>query len=317
MPAHRHEKFPWEDQFLQAVPNFEAAGMPAAEARSLLQEYLRLSHEIRLPEILDFEHRPDLLTTASPFLEPDKDIHDLMMAIFEPLLSRFELRGGEHFAKLLPAFQSTGVTIVSNHLSLFDATVTYSLLWRDSKFRAYAEKFFFITGRLVFTSEFSRVAGRCFRTMLVASPRDMADNEGHRRELTRLNLRSYKEAKERQKSGEALVLYPEGTRSRNGALLPFHGPLFSYLEGTVVLPVAVQGPEKILHADSLMFGFAEGAMELAPPVFIGPAAEAPGGIRNFDPASLPRETRKQGTLDMLGYSVAAMLPEHMRGHYAS
>jgi 1-acyl-sn-glycerol-3-phosphate acyltransferase len=80
--------------------------------------------------------------------------------------------------------------------------------------------------------------------MLVASPRDMADNESQRRELMKLNLRSFKEAKERQKSGEALVLYPEGTRSRSGAMLPFMGPLFSYLDQTVVLPVAVEGPEK-------------------------------------------------------------------------
>lgn len=315
MSSSTEKKFAWEDEFLSAVPTFEKAGMPAERARHLLETYLRISHDMHLPPILDFEHHPELLSTASPFLEPDPEIHELMNAIFEPLLSRFALRGSANFARALPWFEKTGVTIVSNHLSLFDATVTYELLRRNADFKPFAEKFFFITGRLVFTSEFSRVAGRGFRTMLVASPRDMAENESIRRELTRLNLRSYKEAKERQKKGEALILYPEGTRSRNGVMLPFHGPLFNYLEGTIVLPVAVQGPDKILHADSLQFGFAEGSMEIAEPVYVGSKISAPEGIRLFDPDDYPKETRKQETLDMLGRAVAAMLPKAMRGHY--
>jgi len=308
-------KFPWEDQFLAGVESFVAAGMAAHEAEGLLKEYIRLSHLTKLPAILDFEHHPELLD-GSPFLETDKDMHALMYAIFEPLLSRFVLEGKENFARVIPALKGPGVTIVSNHLSLFDATVTQMLLGREADFRRYAEQFFFITGRLVFTSDFTRVAGRAFRTMLVASPRDMADNESHRRELMRLNLRSYKEAKERQKSGEALVLYPEGTRSRNNAMLPFHGPLFSYLDGTVVLPVAVEGPEKILHAESFAFGFTEGAMRVGEPVFIGPVADAPAGIKALDASEIPKDIRKQHVMDDMGRRVAAMLPAAMRGVYS-
>lgn len=308
-------KFPWEEQFLTGVESFVEAGMAAYEAENLLKEYIRLSHLTKLPAILDFEHHPELLD-GSPFLEPDKDIHALMYALFEPLLSRFTLEGKENFARVIPALKGPGVTIVSNHLSLFDATVTQMLLGRDADFRAYAEQFFFITGRLVFTSDFTRVAGRAFRTMLVASPRDMADNESIRRELMRLNLRSYKEAKARQKDGEALVLYPEGTRSRNNTMLPFHGPLFSYLDGTVVLPVAVEGPEKILHADSFAFGFTEGAMRIGEPVFIGTPADAPAGIAALDAAAYPKDTRKQNVMDDMGRRVAAMLPATMRGAYS-
>ncbi|MFO1525131.1 MAG: lysophospholipid acyltransferase family protein [Turneriella sp.] len=308
-------KFPWEDQFMASVESFVAAGMPAHEAASLLKEYIRLSHLTKLPAILDFEHHPELLD-GSPLLEPDTDIHALMHAIFVPLLSRFTLEGKENFSRVIPALKGTGVTIVSNHLSLFDATVTQMLLGREADFTKYAEQFFFITGRLVFTSDFTRVAGRAFRTMLVASPRDMADNESIRRELMRLNLRSFKEAKERQRNGEALVLYPEGTRSRNNTMLPFHGPLFSYLDGTVVLPVAVEGPEKILHAESFMFGFTEGAMRIGEPVFIGAASDAPAGIPALDASQFPKDTRKQETMDAIGRMVAALLPAHMRGAYA-
>lgn len=300
---------------MAGVESFVAAGMAAHEAESLLKEYIRLSHLTKLPAILDFEHHPELLT-GSAFLEPDKDIRALMYALFEPLLSRFKLEGRENFARVIPSLKGPGVTIVSNHLSLFDATVTQMLIGREADFRTYAEQFFFITGRLVFTSDFTRVAGRTFRTMLVASPRDMADNEAIRRELMRLNLRSFKEAKERQKNGEALVLYPEGTRSRNNTMLPFHSTLYSYLEDTVVLPVAVEGPEKILHADSFMFGFTEGTMRVGEPVYLGPAADAPPGIQPFDASVFPKETRKQDTMDLMGRKVAAMLPAQMRGVYA-
>jgi len=305
--------FPWEEQFMSSTASFSEAGMPEHESAALLKEYIRLSHLTKLPPILDFEHHPELLD-GSPFLEPDRDIYQLMNAIFVPLLTRFTLEGRENFQKVIPSLKGVGVTIVSNHLSLFDATVTQMLIEREADFRAYAEQFFFITGRLVFTNEFTRVAGRAFRTMLVASPRDMADNEPIRRELMKLNLRSFKQAKEMQKGGQALVLYPEGTRSRNNTMLPFMGPLFSYLDQTVVLPVAVEGPEKILHANSFRFGFTEGAMRIGEPVFIG--ADAPAGIRALDPEQFARETRKQDVLDALGRDVAALLPAAMRGHYA-
>ncbi len=307
-------KFPWEDQFMAGVQSFAEAGMAEAESSALLEEYIRLSHATPLPPILDFENHPKLLD-GSPFLEPEPHIYNLMNAIFQPLLSRFKLEGAENFAKVIPYLATTGVTIVENHLSLFDATVTSLLLERDPAFYEYARKMFFVTGRLVFTSDFTRVAGRAFRTMLVASPRDMAENESIRRELTRLNLRSYKEVKERQKRGEPLVIYPEGTRSRHNTMLPFHGPLYSYLDGTVVLPVAVEGPEKILHADSFMFGFTEGTMRIGEPVFVGRSADAPQGIRNLEIERFPKETRKQDTMDYFGRAVAEMLPAAMRGHY--
>jgi 1-acyl-sn-glycerol-3-phosphate acyltransferase len=307
-------QFPWEDQFMAGVQSFAAAGMPESESSELLKEYIRLSHATPLPPILDFENHPKLLD-GSPFLEPDPHIYNLMNEIFQPLLSRFKLEGAENFAKVIPYLTTTGVTIVENHLSLFDATVTSLLLEREPAFYEYARKMFFVTGRLVFTSDFTRVAGRAFRTMLVASPRDMADNESIRRELTRLNLRSYKEVKERQKKGEPLVIYPEGTRSRNNTMLPFHGPLYSYLDGTVVLPVAVEGPEKILHADSFMFGFTEGTMRLGEPVYVGASTDAPAGIRNLEIERFPKETRKQDVMDYFGRAVADMLPKAMRGHY--
>ena len=310
------EKLSWEDQFLASVPAFVAAGMAEDRARQLLNDYIRLARTTALPAVLDFEHHPELAAITSPFLERDAEIHDLMLAIVPPLLSRFKVNGLENFEKIIPSLETTGVTLVANHLSLFDAAVVYALLYREPHLKKYAENIFFIAGRLVFTSDYSRVAGRMFHQMLVASPRDMAENEHIKRELARLNIRSFKEGKERQKQGHILVLYPEGTRSRDGKMQRFHAALFNYLEGTVVLPVAITGADKILHSDSVTFELTDGSMTIGEPIFVGATGAAPRGMRNFDSANLPKDTRKQQAMDELGQAIAAMLPAPMRGAYS-
>lgn len=309
------EKFPWEDQFLASVPAFVEAGMAEDRAQQLLKDYIRIARKTALPAVLDFEHHPELAASTSPFLQRDEEIHDLMLAIVTPLLSRFTLSGLQNFERVIPALHTAGVTIVSNHLSLFDAAVVYALLHREPHLKQYAEKIFFIAGRLVFTSDYSRVAGRMFHQMLVASPRDMAENEPIKRQLARLNIRSFKEGKERQRQGHILVLYPEGTRSRDGKMQQFHAALFNYLEGTVVLPVSITGPDKILHSDSFTFELTTGSMSIGEPLFVGPAESAPQHIRHLDPESLPKEARKQAVMDTIGRSIAALLPAQMRGVY--
>ncbi|MBL8032915.1 MAG: 1-acyl-sn-glycerol-3-phosphate acyltransferase [Leptospiraceae bacterium] len=308
-------QFPWENQFMASVPAFVAAGMAEERAHYLLQEYIRLAHSTPMPPVLDFSK--GLASDASPYLARDQQIHELMLAIFEPLLSRFALDGKENFHRLLPALKTCGVTLVANHLSHFDAAVIYALLNREADLALYARELFFIAGRLVFTSDFSRVAGRMFNTMLVASPRDIEENPGVQRQLAQLNIRSFKEAKSRQRNGQALVLYPEGTRSRDARMGQFHAALYNYVEGTVVLPVALTGPEKILHAEAFTFGLTSGAMKIGEPLFVGAADDCPAGITRFDNGALPKHTRKQQTMDALGKAVADLLPAAMRGFYAA
>ena len=302
---------------MQSIPAIVAGGETEERARQLLQDYIRLARTTAMPEALDFEHHPELAATASPYLGRDEEIHDLMLAIVTPLLSRFKVAGLENFERVIPTLTTCGVTIVSNHLSLFDAAVIYALLHREPHLKQYAEKIFFIAGRLVFTSDYSRVAGRMFHSMLVASPRDMAENEPIKRELVRLNIRSFKEGKDRQRQGHILILYPEGTRSRNGKMGQFHSALYNYLDGTVVLPIAITGADKILHSHSFTFELTDGSLALGEPLFIGPADVAPPEITHLDANTLPRETRKQDAMDAIGRAVAAMLPADMRGAYAS
>lgn len=302
---------------MPSIPAIVAGGETEDRARQLLTDYIRLARSTAMPEALDFEHHPELAATASPYLARDEEIHDLMLAIVTPLLSRYAVRGLGNFEKVIPALKTKGVTIVSNHLSLFDAAVVYGLLHREPHLKQYAEKIFFIAGRLVFTSDYSRVAGRMFHSMLVASPRDMAENEPIKRELARLNIRSFKEGKERQRQGHILILYPEGTRSRDGRMGQFHSALYNYLDGTVVLPVAITGADKILHSNSFTFELTDGSMEMGEPIYVGQPEDAPEGIAALDAGRFAKENRKQEAMDAIGRSVARLLPPAMRGAYES
>ena len=85
----------------------------------------------------------------------------------------------------------------------------------------------------------------------------------------------------------------------------------------MVLPIAITGADKILHSHSFTFELTDGSMTLGEPIFVGPADAAPRDIINLDADSLARETRKQEAMDTIGRKVAAMLPEDMRGAYAS
>jgi 1-acyl-sn-glycerol-3-phosphate acyltransferase len=61
-------------------------------------------------------------------------------------------------------------------------------------------------------------------------------------------LRSFKKAKERMKDGVSLVVFPEGTRSSEGDLLPFKrgGFLLALETGTPIVPVTINGSGAIL-----------------------------------------------------------------------
>ncbi|MEN9798564.1 MAG: hypothetical protein RL653_2260 [Pseudomonadota bacterium] len=66
-------------------------------------------------------------------------------------------------------------------------------------------------------------------------------------------MASLKKAGERIRAGASILMYPEGTRSKDGTVLPFKkGPFLVALEaGVPVVPVAVEGSAQVLAATGL------------------------------------------------------------------
>jgi 1-acyl-sn-glycerol-3-phosphate acyltransferase len=67
-------------------------------------------------------------------------------------------------------------------------------------------------------------------------------------------VRSLDEACQKIRSGKSILVYPEGTRSRDGFILPFKkGPFVMALQaGVPIVPVAIEGCQNLLERDSLV-----------------------------------------------------------------
>jgi len=69
-------------------------------------------------------------------------------------------------------------------------------------------------------------------------------------------LRAVREAAKQLEGGESVVVFPEGTRSQTGEMLPFKGGgfLLAREAGRPIIPVAIDGTQRILHPRRLLLG---------------------------------------------------------------
>lgn len=122
---------------------------------------------------------------------------------------------------------NTGYVVVSNHLSAFDIFAHFAAMPVPIRFLAKSELFriplFGAAMRRIGMVEVDRGAGRAAH---------YAINEGARRTMDR---------------GWSLMIYPEGTRPRDGVLLPFKKGAFSIARkvGAPILPTAIIGSREV------------------------------------------------------------------------
>ncbi len=110
-------------------------------------------------------------------------------------------------------------------------------------------------------------------------------------------------AVEQLRAGVSMMIYPEGTRSPDGHLLPFKrgGFLLAIRAGRPIVPVAIQGAERILPKHQLWIRPGEILLKYLPPVSVA-------GYTQEDRAIL---------LDRVRASIAANLPAHAASPTAS
>jgi 1-acyl-sn-glycerol-3-phosphate acyltransferase len=101
-------------------------------------------------------------------------------------------------------------------------------------------------------------------------------------------LKTLKRAKQRIAAGISVVVFPEGTRSRDGRLLPFKkgGFLLAVQSGAAVVPVTINGSGALLPAGAWRLG--QGTIE----VTVGKAISVEG-FRAGQLSALADETRQQ------------------------
>jgi 1-acyl-sn-glycerol-3-phosphate acyltransferase len=198
------------------------------------------------------------------------------------------------------------LVICANHLSYSDANVLEVLLHRSGA-STLANRLTALAGPKVFTSRQRRFSSLCFGTVKVPQSTDVSSGEAQlsARDVARAARQSIEVALDRLDSGDALILFGEGTRSRSAAMQPMLPAVARYLErpGTWLLPIALTGTET-------MFPIGEAALRPARVVVrIGVPARA---------ASLfEREHRdRRRVVDNIGRAIADLLPASYRGVYS-
>jgi len=193
------------------------------------------------------------------------------------LLTRCQVKGRENIPRQGP------LLIVSNHLSLADPPLLNVTLDRKMMFMAKKQLFRFrLIGYLV----------RGFGAFPV-----------HRGQLDRQALR---QAYQVLADGLALIMFPEGMRSRRGQLRPafFGVALIASRSGAPILPIAISGTEK-LERLSQFWRRPQITVNIGHPLHLPP----------------PRSKLTRGELAELTHSImqhiAELLPQEYRGDYAN
>jgi 1-acyl-sn-glycerol-3-phosphate acyltransferase len=202
----------------------------------------------------------------------------LIRCIFN-LIARVEVRGYEHLPK------DSSFVIATNHLGFVDVPIAFYALDRWDMFVMIAEKW----GEV----PLFRWIGKYFNFIFI--DRFHPDIKALRRVISLME------------ENNILVIAPEGTRSRTGALIEAK-PGVSYLATKLsrpIVPVAITGTE-----DSHLFGNLKRLRRSRVTITAGPAFTLP---------PLPRENRDEMLkryTDEIMCHIAALLPEKYRGVYA-
>jgi len=211
------------------------------------------------------------------------------------------VRGIEH----LDSVRGQRVVIFSNHLSYSDANAIDVLLQKSGGVEL-ADRLTVVAGPKVYSSLRRRFSSLCFATIKVPQTSSRSSDEAVMtpREVALAARRSIAVAHERLRLGEALLVFPEGTRSRTGRMQRLLSGAARYLEvpDTWVLPIGLWGTERL-------FPMSEDALN---PVRITLAIGGPVPARLLDERA---QGDRQLVMDDIGRAIAVLLPPEYRGAY--
>jgi 1-acyl-sn-glycerol-3-phosphate acyltransferase len=124
------------------------------------------------------------------------------------------------------------------------------------------------------------------------------------------DIEAFRTAQGILEAGQALLIFPEGTRSRDGSLQkPRDGlAMLALRTGATIVPIGVSDTDKVWPRDRKPRPWPGGHVT----VRIG----TPFRVSDEIPADLDRKTAKSRATDVIMRRIAALLPDRQRGAYA-
>lgn len=216
------------------------------------------------------------------------------------------------------------VILLANHSSHADHPLIVKML-RENGFKDLADRIVFIAGMKVKNEFLGRRFNDAYSHILVSTPtRDQVSDEENRKAQL-VNLKGFSEINRLLNKGNLIVLYAEGTRSRDKKLLKAIPSVARYFENPNIkylIPLGIQGANEILPIGSTIPRIAEAKITVGEPVQPSmlfseavkylPDEYKSSNIRDKDVRTLINEL----AIDLIMKKIASLLPKEQRGFYA-
>ena len=283
---------------LLAVTLSDWGSGPLASVRERCERLLSAHSDASLAELLERSRTTGADWGYNP---PDPVARELSLDVMRHgLLPDSTLEGGES----LESIHGTAV-LVGNHLSFVDVNVLHYLMV-DAGFPEVANRVTTLVGPKVFSLLIRRLASLCFGTVKLPQSASRASGEAvmSAREVARLSRHALTTAHERCLGGDHLLIFPEGSRSRSGALQRCLPAVARYLEveGSVLVPWGHVGTEHLVPLGEDHIYPCTVHVRIGPPVPCALLLDACEGKRSL-------------VMDVVGFLIAAQLPTGYRGFY--
>ncbi|MCB1176626.1 MAG: 1-acyl-sn-glycerol-3-phosphate acyltransferase [Leptospiraceae bacterium] len=309
----------WSKEFFENINIYVRNGMSEQDARKLLEKFLHLSGTTPMPEVMSIFKNPENLDKVGVYTQGAPHAREFMIHFLNPIMKNFKIEGLENLELVQNLMGKYPITLISNHLSHLDAPGIFHLLYTSGEIgRKIAENIVFIAGRLAFEPDFTRLGLYMFGTLLVCSKKDMSDNPSLSDIMTKINMRAFRQSQKLQNEGKIISIFPEGTRSRDGRLMPFVDTVYHYVANKVVLPISLEGTDKILPTTGFLFNPAVGKLIIGKPVIVGDVKQKTedATFESLEKIEYPKfGDKKQFLIDNLALLVGSNLSKHKHGIY--